>query len=318
MTAQFERQLAAAARYKKTLRRSEGQYTGRAVRLFQDSVSGFLAKLRSVGKSSPGTLGQVDVGTLVAESTREAREQAAIQVRRAYQSGWDLGRTAAGEELQSLGVEFSLPDVSDSSFLNSLLGDLDRNFGRLEAEAAVRVRAIFEQDGGSGAAKVRAATDEVVRLAQELSSRAGLSAQVAANRAYTDAQVGTTTGSPVYKMWVANFVQSKPCLTCLALHGTVIPLSDDFDGSRSYAASPPQVYGALSGPPRHPNCRCRLVIVADQKAAESARMQEFTETFLADSLMKAGFTAKKIRSWSESFTAAFKSGLQRLFGRRSS
>jgi len=68
------------------------------------------------------------------------------------------------------------------------------------------------------------------------------------------------------KVWIANFSDPSkpPCPTCTALHGTSVPLNGKFSATQSYA-TPPKVYIDLHGPPRHPNCRCLILITALKK-----------------------------------------------------
>ena len=64
-------------------------------------------------------------------------------------------------------------------------------------------------------------------------------------------------GFRLRKLWVANFVNNTPCEFCQALHGTEVGLDEDFPTDLNKL----KIYGDLKGPPRHPRCRCRLLIL---------------------------------------------------------
>ena len=61
------------------------------------------------------------------------------------------------------------------------------------------------------------------------------------------------------KQWLAQS-DERTCPHCLAQHGTVVEVSQDFDPSNTYASSPPKPHGGfMLVPPLHPRCRCLIV-----------------------------------------------------------
>lgn len=60
------------------------------------------------------------------------------------------------------------------------------------------------------------------------------------------------------RVWIA---ERDACVVCLALSGHVVDLGESFDLNATFGAEPmtyvPIGVGGLTGPPRHPNCRCR-------------------------------------------------------------
>ncbi|MEC3974744.1 hypothetical protein [Amycolatopsis sp. H20-H5] len=56
-------------------------------------------------------------------------------------------------------------------------------------------------------------------------------------------------------VWVA---ERDACVQCLALSGQVIDVDGEFDWRRTFGKKAYKPPGPLLGPPRHPNCRCRL------------------------------------------------------------
>lgn len=60
------------------------------------------------------------------------------------------------------------------------------------------------------------------------------------------------------KMWL-GMLDDRICPHCLALHGQIIKFDGEFDGDRTFANKPLDVYLDLKTPPRHVNCRCSIV-----------------------------------------------------------
>lgn len=60
------------------------------------------------------------------------------------------------------------------------------------------------------------------------------------------------------KMWLTQ-VDERTCPHCLAQHGTVVDVTEDFDPDVTYANKPVDPYqGFLQVPPLHPRCRCTI------------------------------------------------------------
>lgn len=90
------------------------------------------------------------------------------------------------------------------------------------------------------------------------------SAGVGAQQGYTDALIASYTeledfGYKLRKIWLANFVNNVPCEHCRALHGTEVGLREFFISENEVVKL--KVYKNLVGPPRHPRCRCTLVVL---------------------------------------------------------
>lgn len=101
---------------------------------------------------------------------------------------------------------------------------------------------------------------------RRLRFRAWLSVQTAIRRGFTDQQLAyarylSEHGHEVKKVWMANFTSGGiPCVHCRTLHGTKLPLDEEFSHGGPDA---PKVYGNLQGPNRHPNCRCFLLVFVE-------------------------------------------------------
>jgi len=179
---------------------------------------------------------------------RSVRWELERVIRNAYRSSANVARNVASE---SSGLpDWSSAEVFNSSYLQSLILDVRRNLrdyksGNLSREGAV--------------------------------SRIQHSAGVAAQRGYTDQTIASYTeledfGLELRKYWVANFVNNTPCPACTRLHGTAVGLHEMFRTE----TGEPGVYRDLIGPPRHPNCKCRLYIfvVSLENAFESPNFEK--------------------------------------------
>lgn len=156
-------------------------------------------------------------------------------IRSAYRTSASVARQTAK---QNSGLDPWTPaETFNSEYLQDLLSDVRRNLREYKAS---------EQD------------DKALRRAVY---RIQLSAGVAAQRGYTDQTIAAYTeledfGYDLRKVWVANFVDNSPCPSCVGLHGTSVGLHEYFRDETG-----PSIYRDLMGPPRHPNCRCKLVIL---------------------------------------------------------
>jgi hypothetical protein len=155
----------------------------------------------------------------------------------------DAYRSAAAVGVAHTSAQSGIPGwrpvgVFNTDYLQGLLADVRRNlrdYKKSSRDAVARRRAV---------------------------SRIEHSAGVGATRGYTDATLETNRelrdfGYMVRKLWLANFVNNVPCEFCQALHGEEVGLDEDFPTDSNLL----KVYGDLKGPPRHPRCKCRLVIL---------------------------------------------------------
>lgn len=112
--------------------------------------------------------------------------------------------------------------------------------------------------------------------------RAGMAVEVVAMRAATEAMVATYEAAGVTQMvWVARFRNNTPCATCVALHGTTVPVGGQFSPVATMAPGKktPRTWAGLPGPPRHPNCRCSLAPWVPSMKAEPGPTPETMQTF---------------------------------------
>lgn len=95
---------------------------------------------------------------------------------------------------------------------------------------------------------------------RRLRYRVRLSVQASVRRGFLENQMLVARklrkkGYAIRKVWMANLSQNhSPCAWCRALHGTQLPLLTEFSKAGL------KVLDHLHGPPRHPNCRCTLLV----------------------------------------------------------
>lgn len=169
-------------------------------------------------------------------------------VRTAYRAAAQLAVSQMRDQVR----EF-LPDwnpetrIFRTSYLDALLEDVRRNLREYKADRTVlaRRRAALRMELSARVASQRGYTDALLSLAGELD----------------DAKL------QVRKTWQATFINNTPCPQCTELHGVSVPLGSSFPGTGS-------VYIDLLGPPLHPRCRCKLVILVSQTGVPEAAMGE--------------------------------------------
>lgn len=208
--------------------------------------------------------------------------QSALQA--SWEHGWQSGRGHSRSEARSQGL--TVPALSREASgghwlerATERLGEAQEEWqGRMQAAAQMALSAELP-DPPEGITNVFAWRSEqraqifereANRARRRLELRGAQAASSAAARAHTEAQVtgasmmaAESPETAVWLVWVTSFGPNT-CGMCAALHGTKVMIGEMFDGSRTFAkhaASSP--FGSLIGPPRHPNCRCRLVVVRD-------------------------------------------------------
>lgn len=187
----------------------------------------------------------------------EALPQVDYAVAAAWQKGWEVGLNHGAADMTVWGLPTPTPAVGmDDPFLVSLRSDVDKNM----QAASKRIRyAVLHSDSAT-------VEQELIKTLDDLRLRMRLSVDAARSRASTQGQMavyeaGSEAASKVVKvMWVCSFGPNT-CATCAALHGTVVNQGEHFDSEVSFKGKGATPYVNLAGPPRHPNCMCRLVPV---------------------------------------------------------
>jgi hypothetical protein len=209
--------------------------------------------------------------------------QASIEntVRAAYQAGGAAARRSARTDLAQ--YRYTVPEKTndDGDYLIAILASVSLAFAVALTDIQDSVRAAYDAITGPAAAATRilathAAIDRAIR---RLGVRVVAGAVVAVHRGYTDTQntIYRTYNDAhpsvkLNKQW--RTTSTHPCPACKALDGATVAIDAEFDRTATTDPDhrPPPVFRNLLGPPRHPNCRCRLIYVATP-ATQALRTQ---------------------------------------------
>lgn len=207
----------------------------------------------------------------------------------------------SGRQLAQDAVREAWGGAPRHQYLDWLLSDVDRSYNSLAVlRAAVRVGWHSSPDHASRADAVCRA---VLAHGADLALRNRLSAESATTAARTQAELASgeqldQAGEQAWKRWECshNPPDDRTCHWCRSLHGMTIPLHAQFPAGEpadltghGRLTQPPRLYrGVLPGPPRHPRCRCRVVVTTILEPVESeAGGQETMPVFLAAASVRA-------------------------------
>jgi hypothetical protein len=235
-------------------------------------------------------LARPDVRDITDVLFREAARRTAEEVQEAWERGTALGIEAALDELKLLGIEVDPRGLRlNTTVLDRLMRDVNENASRT-------TRLIRGEDIIPG--KHERTRDLVTIRTRESARRAGLSVDAAAKYSqaqakeavYRAAQRQAGDGARLYKVWVTRFGPGT-CATCAKLHGTRRPIGSPFPVDARFAGPKLGTLAATLGhPPRHPNCRCRIIIWTEGIEREGrvtlATMVRFAQRWW-DRLMRA-------------------------------
>lgn len=200
-------------------------------------------------------------------STIEAtRGRVRATVNTAYTSAAQVAQAKVTADLAQHGytVPSTLPELGTTR--DTILRDVDTMFGHAQTDLQNTIRAAYDstQDPNGRILAVRQAIDAATARLQQ---RAAAATSTAVYRGSTDAQQAiytefqNTTGTTnLYKRW--RVTASDPCGMCAALNGTIVGINAEFDHTATTVDKDLRpVWRNLTGPPRHPNCRCQLELV---------------------------------------------------------
>lgn len=158
-------------------------------------------------------------------------------------AGFVTAGSVANEHVKQLAADAGIRDVDvsvlrDTPVLHRILLDIQRN------------------------TQTYADSEREDKDFRRLKFRVWLSVQTALRRGFTENQIAfgnalRAKGAALKKVWLANFVNNTPCLTCRALHGSEVSLNAEFDHGGEHS---PKTFLGLQGPPRHPNCHCYMLV----------------------------------------------------------
>jgi hypothetical protein len=307
VTSRFAETLDAKETSSAALRRIEDRARDSVRVAFGDLSGKFTGLLGLVVKNNPGKtpeeiLGREDIAELLTKTLETGLSRARRSIQSAHVSAGGLGSVSAAQDLARLGIVAPRVPTPGTDYLNSVLADLERNVSSVVSKASDAIRDVWDLPlppsyhqavGGAAnplkeqaAIRSQAIKHEVERIARDLTLRSELGVASVAHRAFTDAQTmvfkaaaEANPGVAILKVWVADTKSERPpCALCNALHGLAIPLDEEFPHGNA------DVYGDLQGPPRHPNCRCRIVphlVTLDEPEPEVPKLPEAARTMTA-------------------------------------
>lgn len=232
-------------------------------------LSAYLGSVTRAGTHPTATdmLSRPDVHSAITAVLEGARTKISEVIEGGFTAAASLGRLTTAAELHGLGYRPPLQAPASSGYVESVIADVTRAFHTALPDIQNQVRAAYDGVTGDAApaARVLTVNQAITGAVTRLSGRLVAAGTVAVNRGYTDAQLSlysdyaTTHTGTVAKRW--KVTSANPCAACAALDGSTVIISQPFDHTATVdpLAANPGVYRDLQGPPRHPNCRCRLV-----------------------------------------------------------
>lgn len=200
----------------------------------------------------------------------DARDKVTAAVQAGYTAGAQVARTQLADDLAQYGftVPNELPTLGTN--LDRLIADVDTMFGHSKTDLASGIAAAFDGVTGDNPTpgRVVAINDAVNATGDRLRQRAQAAAATAVHQGSTDAQqaiytqLQNDTGIPgLMKRW--RTTSNDPCGMCEALNGTLVGINAEFDAQATTDDKDlRRPWRTMLGPPRHPNCRCQLELVA--------------------------------------------------------
>lgn len=245
-------------------------------------TTAYTAALRAALNANPTAsideiISSPDVHRMLTDALAGASTAVQISIRAGYRGGQRHARTEAGAESARLGHDAEQATV-EAAFLDNILADVAVAFRAAGVDIVDSVRA-NDDSNADAAARIQAGSEATDRAVRRLSVRITAAAAVAVHRGYTDTQLAIYAhlgaAAPylsLRKRWVVT--STTPCPACSGLHDTAIGIDEEFDHDETDdpAFNPPRVYRDLQGPPRHPNCRCRIVLEPTE-ASEQLRTE---------------------------------------------
>jgi hypothetical protein len=232
----------------------------------------FLARVMRLSPNKPMSqiLAQPDVQAALRVPFLDAATFTEDAIHRAWSYGSMQGYTDARRELADQEIDVADLDPIGDAMRRRLLADVRRN-----STAASRRfrRALGAEDPGA----------ELGRIVREYAMRASLGVDAAGRHSHSAAKEQVYRAAArlfkgvIRKVWVTSF-SSTTCAMCAALHGTRRDLGEAFPEDRSFGRALTVYGGRLNHPPRHPNCRCRIVLYLsafDNERSTAESMREF-------------------------------------------
>ena len=213
---------------------------------------------------------RADLNTAMTAALTEAQTAVEAHVR----AGW-LAASALALHDDAGTYTTDVRALTETAFLKSVLDDIGKAFAVAALVIVAMVRDSHDRStdivpGSARLALIRQTVDGAVRRLT-VSTNAAIS--VAVYRGYTDMQLAMHAEfGETYLGWKKRWLttSAEPCPACVALDGTTVGVDEAFDADATSDPTfiPPRVYQDLLGPPRHPNCKCRIIIEPSLASAQ--------------------------------------------------
>lgn len=199
------------------------------------------------GKSLADLIARPDVQQALTVPFFEASQTTKLGIGGAWNVGQDLGNQHAAEMLEVLDKQ-PVPIVDTDGLLQNLKDDADMN----SITAAEKYVGAISNDPIE-------TKEQMDKITKDYARRARLGAQTSAQRSHAERIEAELKAAGVkHKIWITSFSPTT-CGDCAALHGKVVTTGATFSTKAHLGPGKAKpAYGKLLGPPRHPNCRCRL------------------------------------------------------------
>lgn len=284
---------ASLTEYESELRADIADDIRSAVSAYRDHVVAIIES--NPRRSAEEILSRQDLQRTLTSVLRDLQRTSASRLTEAWNHGQDLAVEHVNNELDAIDAGFrERVTRRDSSYLDDLLRDAQVNIDRLANELIAKVDEVYVSvpkplsvpEGGTATNvplqhaqnRADALRRELMQTSGRIANRVQAGGVVASSRGFTERQMQAyerlaARDPSVRKVWVANFVANEPCDMCRALHGTELLMGQSFNPHASFGRAPTRIYRDLMGPPRHPNCRCRLVILRHGVEQDTASVQ---------------------------------------------
>lgn len=229
---------AAADRHKKIFRKA-----------WEQDFNKVLAYVKVVLKNNPGdfekAMARPDVQYLLKKTAVDAYERSIPLLEKAALSGALLGNSVGKKAMKAMKMPVEKFEYEPSDVLKLLYADLEK----LATDLPTNV----SEAGKSGD------VESVSNSLKKIALRASMIGEAAVNMNASDGLIQTMKNTGTKKMWKTTSVE--PCKFCLALEGQIREWTEPFVLPLAFP-----LYGKkLMGPQLHPNCRCKLLVVAAGK-----------------------------------------------------
>lgn len=224
-----------------------------------------------VASTAPGTLltgialiSIPALHTAITTNLNTAQRQVTTAVTAGYQAAVSTAKVHTLADLAEHGYHPDTMPSGDES-LTAVLTDVTTMFGHAQTDIQNRIIAAFDPSDPL-AERIIKLRDAVTAAQSTLTGRASKTATTAIQRAATDTQQALYSDFQLHspqilgKRWVTT--SNDPCGMCRALNGTIVGVNAEFDARATTIAKDLRpVWRNMAGPPRHPNCRCKLELV---------------------------------------------------------